>query len=269
VPELPEVETTRRGIEPHVAGETIAGVILRERRLRWPISAEVAGLSGRRVIELGRRGKYILMRLDRGHLIWHLGMSGSMRMLPVGSPEAAHEHVELEFGNGMALKFRDPRRFGALLYCARDPLEHPLLRSLGPEPLGDDFDAAYLYRHCRQRSAAIKNVIMNSQVVVGVGNIYASEALFRAGIRPARAARRISRARIATLVDAIRATLAEAIGHGGTTLQDFTQADGKPGYFRHELQVYANRDTCKTCQTPIKQVVLGQRASYFCPHCQT
>ncbi len=269
MPELPEVETTRRGIEPHVTGEIINRVILRETRLRWPISAEVAGLRGRRVLELDRRGKYILMRLDRGHLIWHLGMSGSMRMLPVGSPAALHEHVELEFGNGKALKFRDPRRFGALLYCDQDPLEHRLLRSLGPEPLGDEFDADYLYRHCRQRSAAIKNVIMNSQVVVGVGNIYASEALYRAGIRPARAARRISKPRIAALVDAVRATLAEAIGHGGTTLQDFTQADGKPGYFRHELQVYANRGNCKTCQTPIKQVVLGQRASYYCPQCQT
>ena len=269
MPELPEVETTRRGIEAHVTGETIERIILRETRLRWPISAEVAGLTGRRIVELGRRGKYILMRLDRGHLIWHLGMSGSMRMLPVGSPAAQHEHVELDFGNGKALKFRDPRRFGALIYCDHDPLEHRLLRSLGPEPLGDNFDADYLYRHCRQRSAAIKNVIMNSQVVVGVGNIYASEALYRAGIRPARAARRISRARIALLVDAVRATLAEAIEHGGTTLQDFTQADGKPGYFRHELQVYGNRENCKTCGTPIKQVVLGQRASYYCPNCQT
>ncbi len=269
MPELPEVETTRRGIEAHVTGETIERVILRETRLRWPISAEVAGLTGRRIVELGRRGKYILMRLDRGHLIGHLGMSGSMRMLPVGSPAALHEHVEFEFGNGKALKYRDPRRFGALLYCDHDPLQHRLLSSLGPEPLGDDFDADYLYRHCRQRGAAIKNVIMNSQVVVGVGNIYASEALYRAGIRPARAARRISRARIAALVDAVRATLAEAIGHGGTTLQDFTQADGKPGYFRHELQVYGNRENCKTCQTPIKQVVLGQRASYYCPRCQS
>ena len=268
MPELPEVETTRRGIEPHVGGETIERVILRDTRLRWPISDEVGSLDGSRVIDLSRRGKYILMRLDRGHLIWHLGMSGSMRILPVGSPAAVHEHVEIEFGNGKALKFRDPRRFGALLFCDHDPQQHRLLRSLGPEPLGDDFNVDYLYQHCRQRSASIKNVIMNSQVVVGVGNIYASEALFRAGIRPARAARRISRVRIAALVEAIRVTLAAAIDQGGTTLQDFTQADGKPGYFRHELQVYGNRENCKICQTPIKQVTLGQRASYYCPDCQ-
>ncbi len=269
MPELPEVETTRRGIEPHITDQRIEDVILRQTRLRWPISDEVATLGGRRVVELGRRGKYILMRLDRGHLIWHLGMSGSMRMQPAGSPAAAHEHVEILFGNGQALKYRDPRRFGALLYCAEDPLSHRLLRSLGPEPLGDDFDTDYLYHQCRQRSTAIKNVLMNSQVVVGVGNIYASEALYRAGIRPARAARRISRARVALLVDAVRATLGEAIDHGGTTLQDFVQADGKPGYFRHELQVYGNRENCNSCGSPIRQIQLGQRASYYCPRCQT
>ncbi len=269
MPELPEVETTRRGIEPHIAGQRIERVILRETRLRWPISEQVAALDGRRVVELGRRGKYILMRLDRGHLIWHLGMSGSMRMQPLGSAAAAHEHVEIEFANGKALKYRDPRRFGALIYCDDNPLSHPLLRSLGPEPLGAEFDTDYFYRQCRGRSTAIKNVLMNSQVVVGVGNIYASEALFRAGIRPARAARRVSKSRIGALVEAVRATLSEAIEHGGTTLQDFTQADGKPGYFRHELKVYGNQAECKHCHTPIKQIVLGQRASYYCPQCQT
>ena len=269
MPELPEVETTRRGIEPHVHGQKIKKVILRDTRLRWPVSEQVAGLNGRRIVDLDRRGKYILMHLDRGHLIWHLGMSGSMRILPAGTAAADHEHVELQLGNGQALKFRDPRRFGALLYAARDPLEHRLLQALGPEPLGEKFDADYLYRHCRHRSAAIKNVIMNSRIVVGVGNIYASEALFRAGIRPGRAARRVSKPRIAKLVDAVRATLAEAIEHGGTTLQDFTQADGKPGYFRHELRVYGRQDGCRVCGSPIKQVVLGQRASYYCPTCQS
>ena len=269
MPELPEVETTRRGISPHVIGENIDAVILRETRLRWPISREVAGLRGRQIRAVKRRGKYLIMHLDQGNLIWHLGMSGSMRILPVGAAIADHEHVELQFGNGQALKFRDPRRFGALLYCAGNPLQHRLLQRLGPEPLGDDFDADYLYHCCRQRSAAIKTVLMNSHIVVGVGNIYASEALFHAGIRPTRAARRISKPRIGALVDAVRETLATAIEHGGTTLQDFTQADGKPGYFRHELQVYGNQGGCKICRKPIRHVVQGQRSSYYCPGCQS
>ena len=182
MPELPEVETTRRGIEPHLREQRIERVILRETRLRWPISPQVAELSGRHILGIDRRGKYLLWRLDRGHLIWHLGMSGSMRILPRGAPAQAHEHVEIQLHNGQALKFRDPRRFGALLYTDDDPLQHRLLRNLGPEPLGDAFTAEYLYRCCRARNASIKTVLMNAQVVVGVGNIYASEALFLAGI---------------------------------------------------------------------------------------
>jgi formamidopyrimidine-DNA glycosylase len=209
------------------------------------------------------------MHLDRGNLIWHLGMSGSMRILPTGAATEKHEHVEFQLSNGLALKFRDPRRFGALLYCTHDPLQHRLLRQLGPEPLSDAFDADYLYQCCRQRSAAIKTVLMNSHIVVGVGNIYASEALFLAGIRPTRAARRISKPRIARLVSAVRETLVSAIGHGGTSLQDFTQVDGKPGYFRHELQVYGNKAECKTCGKPIKQLLQAQRSTYYCPGCQS
>jgi len=269
MPELPEVETTRRGIEPYVRSQYIDRVILRETRLRWPISAEVANLQGRQILDVSRRGKYLLMHLDQGHLIWHLGMSGSMRIQPLGSAVESHEHVELQLGNGQALKFRDPRRFGALLYCAGEPLQHRLLLRLGPEPLGDHFNTDYLHQCCRHRSAAIKPVLMNSHIVVGVGNIYASEALFRAGIRPTRAARRISKPRLATLVDAVRDTLSKAIEQGGTTLQDFTQADGKPGYFRHELQVYGNTGTCKICDKSIKHVVQGQRSSYYCPGCQS
>ena len=269
MPELPEVETTRRGIEPHVCGQRIDNIILRETRLRWPISAEVAGLEGRQIQQVSRRGKYLLMQLDRGSLIWHLGMSGSMRILPIDTTAQSHEHVELQLANGQALKFRDPRRFGALLYSETDPLQHRLLSQLGPEPLGDDFDTDYLHQRCRQRSTAIKNVLMNSHIVVGVGNIYASEALYRAGIRPTRAARRISKVRIAGLIDAVRETLATAIEHGGTTLQDFTQADGKPGYFRNELQVYGNTGKCQVCGAPIKHVVQGQRSSYYCPECQS
>ena len=269
MPELPEVETTRRGIEPHVRDQFIQRVVLREKRLRWPISNQVESLAGRRIVDLSRRGKYLLMHLDRGHLIWHLGMSGSMRILPAGIAAEKHEHVEFQLGNEQALKFRDPRRFGALLYTGDDPLQHQLLRNLGPEPLGDEFTSDYLYQCCRGRSAAIKSVLMNSHIVVGVGNIYASEALFKAGIRPARAARRVSKTRLAGLVDAIRHTLTRAIAAGGTTLQDFTQADGNPGYFRHDLQVYGKQGPCLQCGRTIKQITLGQRASYYCPGCQS
>jgi formamidopyrimidine-DNA glycosylase len=269
MPELPEVETTRRGIEPHVRDQCIEAVILRDTRLRWPVSEEVAAIAGRRVVDLTRRGKYLLMRLDRGNLIWHLGMSGSMRVMPIGSSGEDHEHVEMQLANGLALRFRDPRRFGALLYSADDPLQHRLLRNLGPEPLGEEFNTEYLYSCCRGRRVAIKSLLMNSHIVVGVGNIYASEALYRAGIRPTRAARRISKIRIAGLVDAVRATLSEAIEQGGTTLQDFVQADGKPGYFRQELRVYGNTATCGACGSPVRHIVQSQRASYYCPVCQT
>ncbi len=269
MPELPEVETTCRGIDPHVSGQRIEKIVLRETRLRWPISPEIAELAGHRITGVSRRAKYLLMALDHGNLIWHLGMSGSMRVLPTGSPAAKHEHVELELGNGLSLKFRDPRRFGALLYCIGDPLQHRLLQPLGPEPLADEFTADYLYARCRGRSAAIKILLMNSHIVVGVGNIYASEALYLAGIRPTRAAGGISKARIAKLVEAVRVILTEAIARGGTTLQDFAQVDGKPGYFTQSLQVYANKGNCQTCGKAIRHLVQGQRSSYYCPNCQT
>ena len=269
MPELPEVETTRRGLAPHLQGQRIDRVILRQTRLRWPISEAVAGLAGREIIALTRRGKYLLMQLDKGHLIWHLGMSGSMRIQPASAAAENHEHVEIQLGNGDTLRYRDPRRFGALLYTEQDPLQHKLLRNLGPEPLGNDFTADYLYRCCRSRKAAIKLVIMNAQIVVGVGNIYASEALFQAGIRPARAAGRISKPRCAHLVNSIRDTLAAAIEQGGTTLKDFVQADGKPGYFTQSLQVYGNRHSCHHCGSSIKHLVQGQRSSYYCPSCQS
>jgi len=269
MPELPEVETTCRGIEPHVSGQQIERVILRETRLRWPVSPEVTDLAGSRIAGVSRRAKYLLMALDHGNLIWHLGMSGSMRILPTGTPAASHEHVEFELSNGQSLKFRDPRRFGALLYCADDPLQHRLLQPLGPEPLADDFNADYLYARCRGRNVDIKVLLMNSHIVVGVGNIYASEALYLAGIRPTRAAGRISKARITKLVDAVRVILTDAIARGGTTLQDFTQVDGKPGYFRQQLQVYANKGKCQACGKAVRQLVQGQRSSYYCPGCQT
>jgi formamidopyrimidine-DNA glycosylase len=269
MPELPEVETTCRGIQPHVCNQQIEQVILRRRTLRWPISDEISLLAGNKVIDVSRRGKYILMQLDCGSLIWHLGMSGSMKILPIGSAVETHEHVEFQFGNGKSLKFRDPRRFGALLYSPGNPLEHKLLCNLGPEPLGDEFTSDYLYRSCRDRSAAIKTVIMNGHVVVGVGNIYACEALYQAGIRPTRAAGKISKARIRLLVEHIRDTLACAIDLGGTSLQDFTQVDGKPGYFGQSLKVYGNKGNCASCGSKIKQVVQAQRSSYYCPECQS
>ena len=269
MPELPEVETTMRGIAPHVCGQNIIRVIIRDHRLRWPIPKEVQDTQGRKIESVSRRGKYILMRLDQGTLIWHLGMSGSMRVLPVDTPPEKHEHVELQLGSGLALKFRDPRRFGALLYTDEDPLQHRLLSSLGPEPLSDEFNAVYLYTACKNKSAAIKLVIMDSQIVTGVGNIYACEALFSAGIKPTAKAGRISRKRLATLIEAIRDTLRAAIQQGGTTLQDFSQVDGNPGYFTQSLKVYGVKEPCIACGTNIKQVTQGQRSSYFCPKCQT
>jgi formamidopyrimidine-DNA glycosylase len=269
MPELPEVETTMRGIAPYVCDQKIDRFIVRNHQLRWPVAKETANLRGQRIIGVSRRAKYILMQLDQGTLIWHLGMSGSMKIQPVGSPAENHEHVEVQLASGQALKFRDPRRFGALLYTTADPLEHRLLNKLGPEPLSDDFDGEHLYRACRKRTASIKSVIMDGHRVVGVGNIYASEALFLARINPARAAGGISKKRICRLVETIKHTLQAAIQQGGTTLQDFTQIDGKPGYFGQQLNVYGIKQGCPVCATTIKKIVQGQRSSYFCPRCQT
>ena len=269
MPELPEVETTMQGIKPHVCGQVIARIIIRNHHLRWPIAKEIANLDGHLITTVSRRGKYIIMQLDRGNLIWHLGMTGSMKIRPVGSPIEAHEHVEVQLSSGQALKFRDPRRFGALLYTDSDPFEHRLLRKLGPEPLSNEFDVEYLYTACRGRTASIKTVIMDSHRVVGVGNIYASEALFSAGIHPLRAAGGISKKRIGRLVEAIKYTLQAAIYMGGTSLQDFTQVNGNPGYFGQQLNVYGAKQNCSICTTTIKKVTQAQRSSYFCPKCQT
>jgi formamidopyrimidine-DNA glycosylase len=269
MPELPEVETTRRGIAAHLTGQTIAGITVREPRLRWPVPEEVSSLAGARIESLARRGKYLLLTTARGTLIWHLGMSGSMRILPAADAGAKHEHVQLTLTNGQSLRFRDPRRFGALLLTHDDPLTHPLLVSLGPEPLSAAFDAAYLHALCRGRKSAIKQLIMNSNVVAGVGNIYACESLFRCGINPKTRAGRLSVKRVTTLVSAIQQVLGEAIEQGGTTLQDFTQADGKPGYFRLALQVYGRGgEPCIHCSTPIRRITQGQRATFYCPNCQ-
>ncbi|MGI9245544.1 MAG: bifunctional DNA-formamidopyrimidine glycosylase/DNA-(apurinic or apyrimidinic site) lyase [Steroidobacteraceae bacterium] len=271
MPELPEVETTRRGIREAVLGRAVRAFDLREPRLRWPVDATIAAaVAGQRVLEVERRAKYLLIRLERGTLIAHLGMSGSLRVMPVGSPRLLHDHYDLVLDSGQCLRFNDPRRFGSLHWCTGDPHEHVLLAALGPEPLDTAaFDAAYLVARARGRRAAVKLFLMDQRIVVGVGNIYASEALFRAGVRPRRAAGRIKAVEWQRIVAAIREVLADAIAQGGTTLRDYVNADGTPGYFRQKLYVYERRgEPCRRCGTAVRHLVQGQRSTYFCPHCQ-
>jgi formamidopyrimidine-DNA glycosylase len=270
MPELPEVETTLRGLAPHLTGKTVADVVIRNAKLRWPIPKSLPKLlRGRTIRSLQRRAKYLLIGFDHGTLILHLGMSGSLRILPAGTPPEKHDHFDLVLGNGMLMRLRDPRRFGAVLWHEGDPMLHPLLTALGPEPLEQDFDAAYLYRATRNRSAAIKQVIMDNHVVVGVGNIYANEALFRAGIKPQLAAGKLSLPRGEKLVKEIRATLAEAIKLGGSSLRDFVNTAGQPGYFQQHYWVYGRGgEPCRKCGAPIKQTRQGQRSSFYCGSCQ-
>ncbi|MGA6098078.1 bifunctional DNA-formamidopyrimidine glycosylase/DNA-(apurinic or apyrimidinic site) lyase [Stutzerimonas marianensis] len=269
MPELPEVETTRRGIAPHLVGQRVSRVVVRDRRLRWPIPDDLdVRLSGQRIEAVGRRAKYLLIQAEVGTLIAHLGMSGSLRLVPAELPPAKHEHVDIVLESGMALRYTDPRRFGALLW-SEAPLSHVLLASLGPEPLDEAFDGERLYQFSRGRSMAVKPFIMDNAVVVGVGNIYASEALFAAGIDPRRAAGAISRVRYLKLAEEIKRILAYAIERGGTTLRDFVGGDGKPGYFQQELFVYGRGgDFCKSCGSTLREVRLGQRASVYCGRCQ-
>ena len=269
MPELPEVETTRRGLAPYVIGKSVAAVLVREPRLRWRIAADLpAKLSGQRIEDVGRRGKYLLFGTPAGTLLVHLGMSGTLRYLREEQAHGTHDHVDVQFDTGDCLRFNDPRRFGSL-HFTRAPLEHPLLAPLGPEPLDADFTADYLRAASRGRDVTIKQHLMNGRVVVGVGNIYANEALFRARIHPVRAAGRIARARFEPLVAAVRDVLHEALAEGGTTLRDFVDGDGRPGYFRAALKVYERDGTpCERCGTPIRRIVLGQRATYYCPRCQ-
>ena len=269
MPELPEVETTRRGLAPYVVGRTIARIEVREPRLRWPVARRLPrALAAASVTGLQRRAKYLLFDTDAGTLLVHLGMSGSLRYLAEPIAPAAHDHIDVHFDGGGTLRFNDPRRFGSFTLTTA-PDTHPLLKDLGPEPLGGEFDADYLWRSSRNRRVAIKQHLMNGRVVVGVGNIYASEALFRAGIHPRRPAGRIARARFEPLVAAVRDVLRDAIDEGGTTLRNFVGGDGKPGYFRGSLRVY-DRDgsPCIACGTAIERRVLGQRATYYCPTCQ-
>jgi formamidopyrimidine-DNA glycosylase len=270
MPELPEVETTRRGLEPHLAGRRIVGVAVRHRGLRWKVRADLGRLlTGRTIRRLSRRSKYLLIDCDGGWLIVHLGMSGSLRVVPADLPPAKHDHIDIVLDSGKALRLTDPRRFGAVLWTEGPPERHPLLRGLGPEPFAPEVDGRWLAARTRGRKAAIKNLLMDNRLVCGVGNIYANESLFRAGIHPARAAGRISQARYARLVAAVRETLEAAIRAGGSTLRDFVHADGSPGNFQQEYFVYDRAgEPCKRCGTPVRAVRIGQRAAFYCPRCQ-
>lgn len=269
MPELPEVETTKRGIAPFVTGRVVERVLLRRKTLRWPIPRAITTrLPGQHIDAVERRAKYLLLHTQAGSVLLHLGMSGSLRITDPATPLRAHDHYDLILDSGQALRFNDPRRFGCLLW--QPPGEvHPLLQNLGPEPLGDAFDGDRLWNASRGRSAAVKTFLMDQSIVVGVGNIYASEALFAAGVHPKRAAGSVSRARYARIAAEIRRVLEYAISRGGTSLRDFTAPDGAPGYFEQELMVYGRAgEPCKVCGTPIRAAVVGQRMTYWCPRCQ-
>lgn len=269
MPELPEVETTRRGLSPHLLERAIHGVILRRSELRWPIPDEVAALlPGQRIVDVRRRAKYLLLDTEAGSALLHLGMSGSLRVLPGDTPLRAHDHVDISLDNGRLLRFNDPRRFGSLLWQPPGQV-HPLLQGLGPEPLDDAFDGDYLFQRSRGRKAPIKTFLMDQAVVVGVGNIYAAESLFRAGISPLREAGKVSRERYVRLAEAVKQILQHAITRGGTTLRDFISPDGAPGYFEQELWVYGrDGQPCRACGRPLKHATIGQRASVWCGSCQ-
>jgi len=270
VPELPEVETTRQGVAPHVERQKVTAVRIYDRRLRWPVPRNLSRiLTGRTVDRVERRSKYLLFRLGGDTLIVHLGMTGTLRVFTQPPPKQPHDHIDLEFASGVVLRYRDPRRFGAMLWSPASSREHPLLAALGPEPFAPEFNADYLYRATRKRRAAIKLALMDNRLVVGVGNIYASESLFRGGIRPTRPANRVSLERMSGLVVAIRETLTAAIAKGGSTLRDYVDSRGERGYFQLEYFVYGREnEPCRICGTRIRAVRLGGRASYFCPRCQ-
>ncbi len=270
MPELPEVETTRRGLAPLVTGKVIVSVVTRTDGLRWPFPDRLGEiLAGQSILALERRAKYLLLRCDSGTLILHLGMSGYLRVVSHELPAGRHDHVDLVFADGSCLRFNDCRRFGALLWTTEDPALHPLLVGLGPEPFDEGMTGDWLYRLSRGRKLAVKPFIMDQQIVVGVGNIYASEALFRAGIDPARAAGRVGLTRYRRLASVIREVLGEAIAAGGTTLRDFRNSEGRPGYFAIQLQVYGREGApCPRCEQPIQQRSIGQRSTYYCRACQ-
>ena len=270
MPELPEVETTRRGIEPLVAGKAVAQVLIHNASLRWPVPDLLQHvLPGQKVSHVSRRSKYLLFDFDRGTLIVHLGMTGHLRLDSATAEMRKHDHVEIVFTDGTALRYNDPRRFGAILWTEEDPFQHPRLSALGPEPFTPGFNASYLYKLSRNRKVAVKQFLMDAHVVVGVGNIYASEALFRAGIAPVRPAGKVSRLAYKRLVQVVVAVLTEALAAGGTTIRDFADSEGRPGYFTQSLCVYGRAgQPCVTCTTPVKLIKLGQRSTFYCPVCQ-
>lgn len=268
MPELPEVEVTRMGIEPHIKNRQVREVIIRNGRLRWPVPEQVQEMVGQAVVKVERRAKYLLLKTPVGTAILHLGMSGKLCVIPADTPVQKHDHIDVVFDNDMVLRFNDPRRFGAMLWAEGDSA-HSVLEHLGPEPFDEAFNAAYLYQLSRGKQSAIKQFIMDNKVVVGVGNIYANESLFKAGIHPKRAAGNIGKKRFEALVPIIIDTLRRAIEQGGTTLKDFAQADGKPGYFAQELLVYGRKgEPCVKCGDQLKEIKLGQRSTVFCSHCQ-
>lgn len=269
MPELPEVETTRRGIAPYLTGQVIRALHVHQPRLRWPVPTELTqALEGQAATAVERRAKYLLVHFEHGTLIVHLGMSGSLRLAAHDTPRLTHDHIELDLGEAGVLRYNDPRRFGAWLW-SNDWERHPLLAALGPEPLSDDFDGHWLYRLAKGRRMPVKPFLMDGHVVVGVGNIYATEALFLAGIDPRRHAGNVSLKRFECLAGDVKRVLSAAIELGGTTLRDFVNADGKPGYFQQTLNVYGRAgEPCRRCAEPLKQVSLGQRTTTWCPRCQ-
>ena len=274
MPELPEVETTLRGIQPHLDGRRIRRWIVRQPRLRQVITPDMPEqVAGQLICSLQRRSKYLLIGLERGSLLVHLGMSGSLRMVTAASPPRPHDHLDLLLDDGGCLRFHDPRRFGTFIWITHPPEQalrmHPLLKDLGPEPLGPDFSGELLYRRSRTRRVAIKAFIMDQRVVVGVGNIYANEALFQVGLHPARTCASLTLTECETLAATIRVLLAAAIAQGGTTLRDFVNEAGQPGYFAQQLQVYGRTaEPCPRCGQPIQSQRIGQRSSFYCLSCQ-
>ena len=270
MPELPEVETTLRGITPYIKNQKIEEVTLRHLQLRWPVNPLIqTALQGHVISTLSRRGKYLLLTTASGTLILHLGMSGSLRIVTANVTPQKHDHVDIAFQNKKILRLTDPRRFGAVLWTTDDPHEHTLLKNLGPEPLSRQFTKHYLWQCAQGRKMPVKAFIMDSSIVVGVGNIYATEALFAAGIHPKTPAGKISRAHYKKCVEAIKKILRAAIKQGGTTLKDFLNSDGKPGYFKFHLKAYGRAGLpCVQCKTTLKEIRLGQRSSVYCPRCQ-
>lgn len=270
MPELPEVETTLRGIEPHILHHKIKEIVIRQYRLRWPIFSELPNLlKNQSILNIKRRAKYLLLETKIGTLIIHLGMSGSLRILTHSTPPGKHDHIDIEFAHHKILRYTDPRRFGAILWTTDDPMKHDLLKKLGPEPLSRPFTGKYLWSKAQGKKLAVKTFLMNNEIVVGVGNIYATESLFAAGIDPRMPAEKVSESRYEKLAAKVKIILRKAIQSGGTTLKDFVDSDGKPGYFSLQLQVYGREGLpCRVCNTTLKAIRLGQRNTVFCEKCQ-